>query len=204
MDSAETTGASGERSRTRYAGTARLDNFSVIPVRVAESFDTTPPGGTPAGWRTWVSDATGTLGAGTGRTLSPPHGYASTGNTPTAARAWADLDLPADTAASAAVYLDTLIPARVFVRGTNLDTPTPTYYAAGITRGLEVKLVRVVDGVETVLGSLRLASRRGARDSLSWRSCAPAAPLYSQSKITLPTFLRACTYACASPAFSSL
>ena len=52
-------------------------------------------------------------------------------------------------------YLDSLIPARVFVRGSNLDTATPTYYAASITRGLNIDLVRVVNGVETRLGSVK-------------------------------------------------
>lgn len=141
-----------------YAGTVRLDNFGVIAPPapgVLERFDTTAAGATPANWQKWASDATASLGATAARSLSPTKGYASTGNSPTANRAWAEEELPADVAATAAVYLDTLIPARVFVRGTDLDTTTPTYYAASITRGLEVKLVRVVGGVETVLGSLR-------------------------------------------------
>jgi hypothetical protein len=141
----------------QYAGTVRLDNFTVLPqaAGVSESFDTTAAGATPPGWQTWVSDAAGTFGATATRALSPANGYASTGNSTTAARAWAEADLPADAAASVAVYLDSLIPARVFVRGADLGTTTPTYYAASITRGLEVTLLRVVNGTESVLGSLR-------------------------------------------------
>lgn len=143
-----------------YAGTVRLDNFSIIPPvpGVVQSFDTTPSGSTPVRWQNWISDASGTLGASSNRAISPANGYASFGNSPTAARAWAEKLLPADVAASAAVYLDTLIPARVFLRGSGLNTANPTYYAASITRGLQVQLIRVVDGVETVLGSLRSTS----------------------------------------------
>ncbi|HUR54041.1 MAG TPA: Ig-like domain-containing protein, partial [Gemmataceae bacterium] len=53
------------------------------------------------------------------------------------------------------MYLDSIIPAQLFVRGSNLDTPTPTYYGVTLTRGLEAKLVRVVNGVETPLASIK-------------------------------------------------
>ena len=116
-----------------------LDNFAILgptPTAVAQSFDTTPVGAAPAGWRTWLGGAPGTFGATASRFLSPANGFASTGGSTTAARAWATDDLPADVIASAAVYLDSLIPARVFVRGSNLNGTTPTYYAVNVTRGL--------------------------------------------------------------------
>ena len=141
-----------------YAGSVSLDNFAVLgtaPISVAQFFDTTPAGATPDGWQTWLGGATGTLGTTTTRSLSPANGFASTGGSTTSARAWASDELPADASASAAIYLDSLIPARVFIRGTNLDGTTPTYYAVSITRGLTVSAVRVVDGVETNLGSLQ-------------------------------------------------
>jgi hypothetical protein len=71
------------------------------------------------------------------------------------ARAWADVDFPADVQASAAVYLDTLVPAQLFVRGSNLNTAAPTYYAVTLTRGLEAQLIKVVNGVGTSLGSIK-------------------------------------------------
>jgi hypothetical protein len=141
-----------------YAGTVALDNFAVLPPPVggvSESFDGTAVGATPTGWHTWTGGAPGTQGATALRSVSPANGYAFAGASTTAARAWADNPMPVDVAASAAVYLDSLVPARVFVRGSNLDTATPTYYAASITRGLQIQLVRVVNGVETVLGSLK-------------------------------------------------
>ena len=98
---------------------------------------------------------TGTLGATATRAVSPANGYASTGGSDDGGPRWADTDLPADVDASVSVYADSLIPARIFVRGANLDTTTPTYYAATITRGVNVKLVRVVNGVETALGSIQ-------------------------------------------------
>lgn len=142
-----------------YSGTVRMDDFETIPAAptspaVNESFDTTAAGAAPTGWKTWSAGTPGTLGAATGAALSPAHGFASTGGSSTAARAWATAELPADVDASAAVYLNGLIPGRVFVRGSNLDTATPTYYAASVVRGVSVQLVRVVNGVETTLGAM--------------------------------------------------
>ncbi|MFM8275018.1 MAG: Ig-like domain-containing protein, partial [Gemmata sp.] len=66
-----------------------------------------------------------------------------------------DVDLAANQDVSAAVYTDSLAPVQVFARGTGLNTATPAYYAVGLTRGVEAKLVKVVNGTETVLGSIR-------------------------------------------------
>jgi hypothetical protein len=156
-----TEGFVGIGRASAYSGTVRFDNFGIIapPLPgVSQSFDTTAPGTIPSDWSSWQSTTTGTLGASSSRSFSPTNGFASTGTSLTRARAWANAVLPADVAASAAVYLDSLIPARVFVRGSNLNGTTPTYYMASLTRGLDVRLVRVVNGVETVLGSLRTSS----------------------------------------------
>ncbi|HSQ54747.1 MAG TPA: Ig-like domain-containing protein, partial [Gemmata sp.] len=140
----------------QYAGTTKLDDFTTYPVDtgVKEAFDTTATGEVPKGWQTWGSGAAGSFAVSSSLALSPANGLASTGGSTTIGRAWSTADLPADVDASAAVYLNNLIPAQVFVRGSNLDTATPTYYAATITRGMTVKLTRVVDGVATDLGSL--------------------------------------------------
>jgi hypothetical protein len=144
-----------------YAGTVRFDNFGLIApplAGVSQSFDTTATGSIPTDWSIWQSTPSSTFGANPIRAISPANGFTSSGTSLTRARAWANTILPADVAASSAVYLDSLIPARVFVRGSNLSGATPTYYMASITRGLEVQLIRVVNGVETVLGSLRSLS----------------------------------------------
>src|SRR5205823_5962592 len=46
----------------------------------------------------------------------------------------------------------------LFARGTNVNTAAPTFYALSVARGLEVKLLRIVDGVVTELGSRRSSS----------------------------------------------
>src|SRR5262249_16766891 len=55
---------------------------------------------------------------------------------------------------SASVFANALAPAGVLARGTGLDTTTPTYYAATLTRGVDIKLLRVVNGVTTTLGQV--------------------------------------------------
>jgi hypothetical protein len=152
---AATNGYVGVGRAAAYTGAVKLDNFAVLaPQGVRQSFDTTAVGATPTGWQKWVT-ANGTFGAATTRALSPANGFASNGGSLTATRAWATAELPADVDASVAVFVDSLIPARVFVRGSNLDTASASYYAANITRGVNVSLVRVVNGVETVLGSMQ-------------------------------------------------
>src|SRR5262249_36496690 len=49
------------------------------------------------------------------------------------------------------------IPVEILARGQNLATSTPSYYAVSVTRGLEIDLVRVVNGVQTNIGSLKSA-----------------------------------------------
>lgn len=142
-----------------YAGPVALDNFEVLPApEVKEAFDTTPVGAEPKGWLGWATDSASGFAATPTRARSPANGFASSGRSTSAARAWPDLGLPADIDASAAVYLDSLIPAQLFVRGSNLDTAKPTYYAVTLTRGLDARLVKVVNGTATTLGELRSAA----------------------------------------------
>jgi hypothetical protein len=74
-----------------------------------------------------------------------------------AARAWLGTPQEADVTASAALYAASLVPAQVLVRGSGLDTSTPSYYAVSMTRGLQVQLVKVVDGVSTILDQIKSA-----------------------------------------------
>ena len=121
---------------------------------ITQSFDTTAVGSAPIGWNGWSTSSVGWFTASNALALSPANGFASNGQSTTAARAWSNTALPADVDASAAVYLNSLIPAQVFVRGTNLQGNTPTYYAVTITRGLQASLVKVVNGVETTIGTI--------------------------------------------------
>jgi hypothetical protein len=122
---------------------------------LTEAFDRLPDGALPAGWSRWAAPEAD-VGASAGRSVSAPSGLAVTaGRSTAAARTWMNAAVPADARAGAAIYLDSLIPAQVIARGRNLGTASPSYYALALTRGMRAELVRVADGVATVLGSVQ-------------------------------------------------
>jgi photosystem II stability/assembly factor-like uncharacterized protein len=134
-----------------------------VPVTVAapglsvtESFDTTPVGYMPAGWSQWSSlSYVGPIFAVRPVSVSPPNGLVGiTQSSGLVARAWLNATAPADVQVSASAFLGSAIPAQVLARGTGLNTATPTYYAASVTRGMQVQLLAVVNGVTTVLGKV--------------------------------------------------
>jgi hypothetical protein len=149
-------GQAGVARPTNAAGTLTLDDFAIDLPGSLESFDTTAAGSTPPGWASWSSNNTGSFTASPGRSLSGPNGFVSSGNNVTS-RSWLTTQEPANLEAGAALYLDSLIPARLFVRGRNLNTSTPSFYALQLTRGLQAQIVRVVNGVATTLASLSSA-----------------------------------------------
>jgi hypothetical protein len=120
-----------------------------------EPFQPTAGGGLPSGWVQWSANGStafrtdGTAGlGGVGELVgSAPTGVAS--------RAWVAGAYPADAEASASVYLNSLDPVQLFLRGRGLDGTSPTYYAASVVRGGKVDLVRVINGREAVIGSVR-------------------------------------------------
>jgi hypothetical protein len=141
-----------------YVGTVAFDDFTITLPVTMESFDTTPVGSIPATWGQWNTSAS-TFAVSTARALSAPNGLESNATSSIAdGRVWDGDPQPADVQVSAAVYLDSLIPARVFARGSGLNTASPSYYALSITRGLQVQLLRVVQGVATTLSQLSSAS----------------------------------------------
>ncbi len=150
----ETT-APSQPSPLRQGGERKGEGAS---TEIHESFDKTPAGGLPTGWRQWSNNGAVSFAITTDRFLSTPNALASSGGSAVAARVWLDKPQAADIQASAAVFLNSLIPGQVLVRGTNLDTPAPGYYAVSVTRGLEIQLVRVLKGAATTLGSLKSAS----------------------------------------------
>ncbi len=134
-----------------------LDDLTVTspPVQaVHESFDAAAAGALPAGWAGWTNDGTAGFQVSTLRAETPPNGLAANGTSVTAARAWYTKTPFADVQASAALFADSLIPASLIVRGSNLDSAAPTYYALTVTRGMAARLVKVVNGVETTLASV--------------------------------------------------
>ncbi len=148
-------GAVGVGRLTGGSGMAYLDDFVLLtPAATQESFDTTLPNPLPANWQQWSSDGTPRAAVGTTRANSPTAALSLSGGSSTAVRAWYNTAVAADSAVDAVVYADSLIPSGVLVRGSNLNTATPSYYSLTVTRGLTVQLKRVVNGVETTLATL--------------------------------------------------
>jgi hypothetical protein len=142
---------------------------SPAALDLKESFDKTAPGQLPTGWSRWSNTRDVSFAVSAAKPLSGANGLASSGGSRVAARAWLDKPRPADVQAGAAVLLDTLIPVQVLVRGTHLDTASPSYYAVSLTRGLEVQIVRVLNGTSTTLGrgkSTRYFSGKWVRATL--------------------------------------
>ena len=137
-------------------GMAYADDFAVLaPPGVNEAFDTTRPDPLPANWQRWASDGLNRAAVGGDRFLSSDSALGITGTSATSARAWLGSVITADATADVAVYADNLIPSGVIVRGTNLNTATPSYYSLTVTRGLTVELKKVVNGVATSLGTVK-------------------------------------------------
>jgi hypothetical protein len=146
-------------------GTPPLGGNATVTVQpgsssgVSESFDGTAAGALPAGWSQWSSTGQAAFAVTTAQAVSAPNGLAMTAaSSSLAARAWVAAPQPADVQVSASVRLDSLIPAQVLARGSNLNGAAPSYYALSISRGLQVQLVRVVNGVATSLAQLTSAT----------------------------------------------
>jgi hypothetical protein len=149
-------GQAGVGRPSSYTGTITIDDFGITLQAVAEGFDEVPVGGLPAGWTQWSSTGGSPFGVSVGPAVSAPNGLTATATvSTTAARAWPVASTWTNVEASSAVYLNGLIPAQVFGRGTGLAGSTPSYYAASITSGLRAQLLCVDQGVTTVLGTVQ-------------------------------------------------
>jgi hypothetical protein len=148
------------RKRRRSLLCAELLETRIVPTTaVRESFDGVLPGQLPLGWAQWGSTPDASFAVSYGQALSPADGLVGTAPTSSAvARAWVTQSLPADVQVSAALQLTSLIPAQVLARGSNLAGTTPTYYALSVSRGLQLQLLRVVNGSPTVLGQVQSAA----------------------------------------------
>src|SRR6266404_3244309 len=111
-----------------------------------ESFDQTQVGAIPTGWSQWSNQAVGAFAVESSRALSGTNGFGSNGASTLEARSWYGQVMQADFGAYASVYLDSLQPLQLLVRGHNLDSATPTYYALSVNRGLQAQLLMVIDG----------------------------------------------------------
>src|SRR5579884_1935555 len=131
-----------------------------INLGTLETFDTTAPGTLPAGWSQWSSTGTNAFAVSSSLSLDPPNSLAV--SSPTAsgmnARAWVNASQPANEDVGASVYLNSPIPVEVLVRGTHLNTTTPSYYAVSVTQGLDLKLLKVNNGTQATLGEVKSSS----------------------------------------------
>jgi hypothetical protein len=126
---------------------------SVTPL--AQSFDSTALGQLPSGWQQWSSNKSQVFRVSGQQALSPARSLASTSAaSQVAARTWVAAIQPADVEVSAALFANNPMPLQVLARGKNLGGTKPTYYGFQVTRGLEVKLVRLKDGASTTLAQL--------------------------------------------------
>jgi len=122
---------------------------------VEERFSRGEAVGLPAGWQQWSNSSEFRPRTDADETLRMDAGSA------VEARAWLNRSIPSDAQLSASLYVDSLIPAGIISRGSNLSTNRETGYQLTVKRGLDVQLSRIVNGTETRLATIR------SRDYLS-------------------------------------
>jgi len=137
-----------------------------VPSTVTQTFDTITPPALPSGWTEWSNDGSTVFATAAGQGVSGSVGVVSSGVSRTAGLAWPMQTQSGDTAVSADVQLNSLIPTFVFARGTNLGTAAPSYIAAVVTRGATVSVMKVTNGTSTLLGTV--ASPSSAYFSGNW------------------------------------
>lgn len=131
------------------------------------SFDGSQPGSLPLNWSQWSSDGRTQFAvtASPSPALSGKQSFSmasgTSGVSGDVSRAWLNATMPADVQIRAAVYVNSLIPAQVIARGSNLDAPGgangPNFYAVELSSGSpgpKLALVKDVNGIETTLGAI--------------------------------------------------
>jgi len=102
----------------------------------------------PSGWNTWTANG------GTAFSTLSDETLQITGKTNSAARLWMAQPVPTDVQVSSSVYVDSLVPAGLFLRGSWLNSTRANSYELTVKRGLEIELARTVNGVRTSFGKL--------------------------------------------------
>src|SRR5205085_1007558 len=82
-------------------------------------------GDLPPGWSQWTNSGDPGFGVTDQNSLTTPHGLMTSGGSDLEARAWLSQDLPTDVQVGASLYLDSLVPAQIVVRGQGLDGNSP-------------------------------------------------------------------------------
>jgi len=116
-----------------------------------QTFEGLPEASIPPGWQQWNP----TFGVRQAVTIQGEKAFATAGSSLVTSRAWHSQVMPADFGVSSFILLDALQPLQLIARGRDLSSSMPMYYGVEITRGLEVKLVQVVDGVATTLATIK-------------------------------------------------
>jgi hypothetical protein len=132
------------------------------------SFEGSKVGNLPLNWSQWSSDPNTSFSVTASPTpaLSGTHSFSVTSGSGSISgavtRSWLDETMPADVQVGAAVYINSLIPAQVIARGSNLNAPDgpngPSFYAVEVTNGSsgpKLELLKDVNGVETTLASIQ-------------------------------------------------
>jgi hypothetical protein len=119
-----------------------------------QTFEGVAGGQIPANWSQWSNETGSSFGVDTTFAFDGTHSLGGTGDSALSARTWYNQMLPADFGISAAIYANSLEPLQLMVRGQSLSTAQPSYYAVSVQRGLQINLLKVVNGQTTVLTSL--------------------------------------------------
>src|SRR4051812_13677028 len=109
-----------------------LESRETPAAGTIESFDAIAPPGLPGGWQERSNDGTNIFDTKAGAGLGGTAGVAATGSSRTSGFAWNGTAVSGDTGAAASVKLDSLVPISVIIRGSNLNSATPSYVAATI------------------------------------------------------------------------
>ena len=121
---------------------------------LVESFQRGPVKGLPAGWSDSASSGAARFQVDTHSGLGDKGLLESDTGSAAGARAWLSAPFARDVEASAALLLNSSAPARLFIRGQNLTTSAPSYYAVELSNAGKLKLVELNKGKEGVLGSV--------------------------------------------------
>ncbi len=123
------------------------DDSLTAPLR-EERFNTVIANGLPSGWTSWAADGGSSFSTLSDETLEIG------GRTSSASRVWMSQPVPTDVQLSTSVYVDSLVPAGLFVRGSWLNSNKANFYEVTVKRGLEVELTKMVNGTRTSFGKL--------------------------------------------------
>lgn len=143
----------------RNGGAVYFDQVQVLAPDGKYDFDGVPIGTLPSGWSEWTSHAIAAFRVNEGVAYSPSRSLGSDSPMSTAtARAWLSNATSANVQVGASMPLDSALPLRLLVRGSDLNGAAPSYYALQVSRGIEASLLFVDRGNTFELAKVRSAT----------------------------------------------